>query len=106
MPIPGDFPDLLHDFAREILRDQPDDIYEYGAAYFAALENVSIHSLSFRENSNFERMLILVFSKQGTKFNWDKKGKAIPPPSDRQPSKGSVKDMPEGPMAQEDEDDE
>ena len=41
MPIPGDFPDLLHDFAREILRDQPEDIMEYGAAYFAAMENVS-----------------------------------------------------------------
>jgi len=41
MPIPGDFPDLLHDFAREILRDQPEDIYEYGAAYFKALEEVS-----------------------------------------------------------------
>lgn len=40
-PIPGDFPDMLHDFAREVLRDQPDDIYEYGAAYFKAMEEVS-----------------------------------------------------------------
>ena len=31
-PIPGAFPDLLHDFAREVLRDQPDDIYAYGGA--------------------------------------------------------------------------
>ena len=38
-PIPGDFPELLHDFAREILRDQPENILEYGAQYFAALEN-------------------------------------------------------------------
>jgi hypothetical protein len=41
MPIPQEFPDLLHDFAREILKDQPEDIYAYGAAYFKALEEVS-----------------------------------------------------------------
>jgi len=41
-PVSGAFPDLLHDFAREVLRDQPEDIYEYGAAYFKAMENVSV----------------------------------------------------------------
>lgn len=41
-PVPDDFPDLLHDFAREVLRDQPDNIYEYGAQYFKALYMVSI----------------------------------------------------------------
>ena len=41
-PIPGSFPDILHDFVREVLRDQPENIYEYGAAYFTALDNVSI----------------------------------------------------------------
>ncbi len=40
-PIPGAFPELLHDFAREVLRDQPENIYEYGALYFAAIEEVS-----------------------------------------------------------------
>lgn len=40
-PIPGQFPDILHDFVREVLRDQPENIYEYGAAYFAALDDVS-----------------------------------------------------------------
>lgn len=40
-PVPEDFPDLLHDFAREVLRDQPDNIYEYGAQYFKALYTVS-----------------------------------------------------------------
>ena len=40
-PIPNEFPDLLHDFAKEVLRDQPDNIYEYGAAYFKAKEDVS-----------------------------------------------------------------
>ena len=40
-PIPGQFPDILHDFVREVLRDQPENIYEYGAAYFTALDEVS-----------------------------------------------------------------
>lgn len=39
-PVPGDFPDLLHDFTREILRDQPADILEYGFMYFKAIEEV------------------------------------------------------------------
>ena len=41
-PIPGSFPDILHDFVREVLRDQPENIYDYGAAYFAALDDVSL----------------------------------------------------------------
>ena len=40
-PIPGQFPDILHDFVREVLRDQPENIYEYGAAYFTALDEVN-----------------------------------------------------------------
>ena len=43
-PIPGSFPDILHYFVREVLRDQPENIYEYGAAYFTALDEVSQHS--------------------------------------------------------------
>ena len=43
-PIPGQFPDILHDFVREVLRDQPENIYEYGAAYFTALDEVSLNS--------------------------------------------------------------
>jgi len=39
-PIPNEFPDLLHDFCKDVLRDQPENIYEYGAAYFRALEQV------------------------------------------------------------------
>ena len=45
-PVPEDFPDLLHDFTREVLRDQPEDIYDYGAQYFAAMYKVSFNSLS------------------------------------------------------------
>ena len=31
-------PDILHDFASEVIRAQPKSIYEFGAAYFAALD--------------------------------------------------------------------
>ena len=44
-PVPEDFPDLLHDFAREVLRDQPDNIYEYGALYFKSMYMVSQSSI-------------------------------------------------------------
>lgn len=37
-PIPSGFPELLHDFSREVLRDQPENIYEYGLLYFSAME--------------------------------------------------------------------
>ena len=40
-PVPELFPDLLHDFAGQVLRDQPQNIYEYGFEYFKALEQVS-----------------------------------------------------------------
>ncbi|CDW81668.1 UNKNOWN [Stylonychia lemnae] len=60
-PVPAGFPDILHDFAREVLRDQPDNIKEYGWQYFKALE-------------------------EGVPFDYKKKGKAIPPPKDRKPN--------------------
>ena len=51
-PIPGSFPDILHDFVREVLRDQPENIYDYGAAYFAALDDVSLSVLYTRARFN------------------------------------------------------
>ena len=59
-PVSGAFPDLLHDFAREILRDQPDDIYEYGAAYFRAMEQVR------KKNHNFSGSRVQVRKKKLT----------------------------------------
>ena len=48
-PVPDQFADLLHDFAREVLRDQPENIYDFGFAYFKAMEEVSIiKSISLR----------------------------------------------------------
>jgi len=35
--IPPEFPDILKDFTREILRNQPANIYEFGAKYFDCL---------------------------------------------------------------------
>lgn len=37
-PVPEDFRSLLHDFAREVLRDQPSNLNEYGFLYFKSLE--------------------------------------------------------------------
>ena len=44
-PIPEGFPEILEDFARELLRDQPINVHEYGFLYFKAIETVS--SLTF-----------------------------------------------------------
>ena len=37
-PIPPTFQEILRDFTMECLRDQPTNIYEYGAQYFAAID--------------------------------------------------------------------
>jgi hypothetical protein len=37
-PVPTDFHEILHDFTREVLRDQPPNIIEYAAKYFEMLE--------------------------------------------------------------------
>ena len=39
--IPGSFPELLNDFALKVLEDQPKNIYDFGAQYFAAMEEVN-----------------------------------------------------------------
>ena len=40
--VPKNFKQLLREFTREVLREQPTDIFEYGYAYFSALEQVSL----------------------------------------------------------------
>ena len=42
-PVPQGFPDILHDFAREVLRDQPENIYEFGYLYFKSIEEVLLN---------------------------------------------------------------
>ena len=66
-PIPGSFPDVLHDFVREVLRDQPENIYEYGAAYFTAMDEVS-HCLSLK-NTSFDRGChCFMVTRMGSRF--------------------------------------
>ena len=50
-PIPNGFPQILHDFTKEILRDQPRDIIEFGYMYFKALEQVRSFKVNLRERS-------------------------------------------------------
>jgi len=73
-PVPQGFPDILHDFAREVLRDQPENIYEFGYLYFKAMEEV-----------RFIQICLIIMSYQGKPFEFGHKGKHIPPPKDRQP---------------------
>ena len=83
--MPEEFPDLLHDFAREVLRDQPDNIYEYGAQYFKAMYSVSI-KVPFRlQFKVFELVFIVTVTNfysflQRVPFDYKNKGKNIPPP--------------------------
>ena len=37
-PIPEGFHDILHDFIKEIIRAQPNDIFDFGIQYFSKLE--------------------------------------------------------------------
>jgi hypothetical protein len=37
-PVPQGFQEVLADFTKEVLRQKPADIVEFGAAYFDALE--------------------------------------------------------------------
>ena len=53
-PIPEEFPDILMAFTREILRDQPADINEYGAMYFKAMHDVSTTTQIGEEDFEFQ----------------------------------------------------
>ena len=44
--VPEDFPALLKTFTREILRAQPENLYEFGARYFAELVEVRACALA------------------------------------------------------------
>lgn len=47
-PVPDNFYEILHDFAREIIRDQPEDILEYGSDYFEAKLQANLHFLNYQ----------------------------------------------------------
>ena len=54
--IPTNFPDLLNEFTLEILRNQPQDIYEFGLRYFRALENVSCSPWLTYKGARFQHL--------------------------------------------------
>ena len=41
-PVPNDFETIITDFAREVLRDQPEDILKYAYNYFEHKRQVFI----------------------------------------------------------------
>ena len=72
--LPEGFMEILQDYSREVLRDQPLDIVEFSYLYFKALEEVS--------------SLKLILSKDKLEeFNYDKKGPNIPPPKHLAPKR-------------------
>ena len=63
-PVPQGFPDILHDFAREVLRDQPENIYEFGYLYFKAMEEVGLPCVyinAFRANPSSTEIRASIF---------------------------------------------
>lgn len=57
-PVPQGFPEILHDFAKEILRDQPENIKEFGWQYFKALEEVITPLLTIISSQPFHVVVI------------------------------------------------
>jgi len=58
--IPPNFPQVLKDFVREILREQPENIYNFGARYFAELASPAPQEGGGRafENMSDEELLV------------------------------------------------
>jgi len=61
--IPPEFPNILKNFTREVLRAQPTNIYEFGAIYFRQL----LQQQKKSENTeNFSKLLATLFSEADT----------------------------------------
>ena len=86
--LPQDFYDILENYSREVLRDQPLDIIEFSYLYFKAVEEVSnfiawsfaLDDLRLLWNKISSKVVTNIFVK-GTidQFDYPKKGKNIPP---------------------------
>ena len=48
--LPEGFYEILENYSREVLRDQPFDIIEFSYLYFKALEEVSFRSLHISDS--------------------------------------------------------
>jgi Ca2+-binding EF-hand superfamily protein len=73
--LPKEFPSILKAFTREILRYQPDNIYEFGATYFqdllkaqAAADNGTTRRLAPDELETLLRQLFLDHDRDGNGF--------------------------------------
>ena len=71
-PVPEEFPEILHDFARMVLRDQPENIYEFGAEYFKAIYEVSFNTAKMTWKILKIEPLLTLF--QGKEFDYGNKG--------------------------------
>ncbi|CAD8113043.1 unnamed protein product [Paramecium sonneborni] len=49
-PVPENFHQILHDFTREVLRDQPDDIIQYGMEYFECMRDGKVFNFQSKYN--------------------------------------------------------
>jgi hypothetical protein len=70
-PVPEQFPEILHDLLREILREQPEDIIAFSYRYFKD-KNEGVGDTR-AENKNY-------YGKQIDKQKTDGKSEVIPPP--------------------------
>ena len=99
--LPENFYEILENYSREVLRDQPLDIIEFSYLYFKALEEVS--KILYQNCTVFNQLdlstvvsflplghkLKLFNILQGTidQFDYPKKGKNIPPSKHDAPPK-------------------
>jgi hypothetical protein len=74
-PVPQGFPEILHDFTKEILRDQPENIKEFGYQYFKALEEVSTLLLLLLPSIIYETLWITLLCRE---CHLSTKGRARP----------------------------
>ena len=49
-PIPDKFPQILHDYVREVIRNQPKDILDFSIKYFYSIENKMLRNQSSLTN--------------------------------------------------------
>ena len=68
--VPKDFPSVLKAFTREVLRNQPENIYEFGASYFtevlaqkAAADAENSEAVRRLSPSELENLLRMVFAR-------------------------------------------
>ena len=62
--VPKGFRNLLEDFTRDVLRNQPDDIFIFGAKYFQQLISNRNGNESIKFLFDFELKNIIIISQQ------------------------------------------